>query len=122
MRQSRAMVLAVLGLAIVTTAALAEDRRSANTMLGACRFEAQQPAPVQDQEWTLAFQCRDSIAILIKNGPKQPAFMSACVPENTSSHVVARAIVDFLEKEPERLGERFDIRGTVALHQAWPCH
>jgi len=121
MMQFRGTVLALLGLAIATTAVLAEDRRSANTMLKACRFEAQQPAPVQDQEWTLAFQCRDSIALLIKNGPKQPSFMSVCVPETTSPHLVARTIVDFLENEPERLGERFDIRATVALHHTWPC-
>jgi hypothetical protein len=47
--------------------------------------------------------------------------LSSCVPETLSPHIIAKAVVDFLEQHPERYHERFDIRSAAALHSAWPC-
>jgi hypothetical protein len=101
--------------------AKAEDRRSVERLLPGCRFEALQPAPVQDSEWEKAFECRDALAEAVKVGPIQPKTLASCVPENTSPHAVARAVVDILDRNPERYQERFDIRAATALHQAFPC-
>lgn len=98
-----------------------EDRRSVDYMLPGCRFQALAPAPIRDDEWTQAFQCRDALRVVVANGPKQPKFMAACVPDHVNEHDIARAIVERLERNPERLKERFDIRAASALHDAWPC-
>ncbi len=101
--------------------AQAEDRRSVEKLLQGCKYEALRPAPVQDSEWSEAFQCRDALEAAVKVGPIQPKSMASCVPEGTSPHVVAKAVVEFLEQNPERYRERFDIRSATALHSAWPC-
>ena len=111
----------VLVLALVATHAQAEDRRSVEKLLQGCRFEALRPAPVQDSEWSEAFECRDALAVAVKVGPMQPKMMASCVPETVSPHIVAKAVVEFLEQNPERYRERFDIRSAVALHSAGPC-
>jgi len=111
------MVLLVFPLA----GARAEDRRSVEKLIQGCRYEALRPAPVQDSEWSEAFECRDAIAESVKVGPIQPKMLSSCVPESVSPHIVAKAVVDFLEQHPERFHERFDIRSAAALHSAWPC-
>ncbi len=104
-----------------TSAFAFEDRRSVEILLNGCRYQALRPAPVQDSEWEAAFQCRDALRIVIANGPKQPSFMAACVPDSIPEHEIARALVKVLERNPERYKERFDIRAATALHEVWPC-
>jgi len=115
------LVLVMLALVLSSGTAEAEDRRSVEKLLQGCRYEALQPAPVQDKEWSEAFECRDALAVAVKVGPTQPKMMASCVPETLSPHIVAKAVVEFLEQNPERYRERFDIRSAVALHSAWPC-
>lgn len=105
----------------LTPAFAFEDRRSVEALLKGCRYEALKPAPVQDSEWEEAFQCRDALRVVIANGPKQPKFMAVCVPDSVPEHEIARALVNTLERNPERYKERFDIRATSALHETWPC-
>lgn len=114
--------LAIILLLVTAGSARSDDRRSVEYMLPGCAYEAFRPAPVQDSQWSEAFSCRDALATIVKNGPTQPSFMSACVPDETSPHEIARTVVDFLEKNPERYRERFDMRATAALHSVWPCH
>ena len=115
------LALAFVGLEICSQVAQADDRRSVEYLLQGCRFEALTPAPVQDREWSEAFQCRDALAVAIKVGPIQPKMMSSCVPESLSPHSVAKAVVQYLEQFPERYRERFDMRAATALHHTWPC-
>jgi len=115
------LVFVMLLLAFPWAGAQAEDRRSVEKLIQGCRYEALRPAPVQDSEWSEAFECRDAIAESVKVGPIQPKMLSSCVPENVSPHIVAKAVVEFLEQHPERFRERFDIRSAAALHSAWPC-
>lgn len=98
-----------------------EDRRSVETLLNGCRYQALRPAPVQDSEWEAAFQCRDALRIVVADGPKQPKFMAACVPATIPDHEIAKALVKVLERNPERYKERFDMRAASALHEVWPC-
>jgi hypothetical protein len=116
------LVFVMVLLALPLAGARAEDRRSVEKLIQGCRYEALHPAPVQDSEWSEAFECRDAIAESVKVGPIQPKMLSSCVPESVSPHIVAKAVVDFLEQHPERFHERFDIRSAAALHSAWPCH
>ena len=118
----RSVALGITGLILIAGTASADDRRSVEFMLPGCRYEALRPSPVQDSEWTQALMCRDALEAVIKNGPIQPAFLASCVPENTPIHDVARTVVDFLEQDPKRLRERFDMRASSALHSVWPCH
>jgi hypothetical protein len=111
----------IYGAVMALSPAQAEDRRSVEYLLPGCRFAAFEPAPVKDDEWTLALQCRDALNVAVKNGRLQPKFLAACVPDSTETYEVARAVVNFLEKNPERYKERFDIRVASALHDAWPC-
>lgn len=122
MIRTKNIALAIIVLVITAPSAFSEDRRSVEFMLPGCQFEAFRPAPVQDNQWSQAFSCRDALAVAVKNGPTQPAFLAACVPEDTSPHDLARMVVEFLEKSPERYKERFDIRAAAALHSVWPCH
>ena len=122
MMDMRLVLFAVVGVAVISGAARADDRRSVETLLPGCRFQASSPAPVQDSEWTQALACRDAIDAVIKNGPLQPSFLSSCVPDNTPPHLVARAVVMFLEQDVQRMRERFDMRAAAALHTNWPCH
>jgi len=115
------LVFVMVLLAFPSAGARAEDRRSVEKLIQGCRYEALRPAPVQDSEWSEAFECRDAIAESVKVGPIQPKMLSSCVPESVSPHIVAKAVVDFLEQHPERFHERFDIRSAAALHSAWPC-
>ncbi len=115
------LVFVMVLLAFPWAGARAEDRRSVEKLIQGCRYEALRPAPVQDSEWSEAFECRDAIAESVKVGPIQPKMLSSCVPESVSPHIVAKAVVDFLEQRPERFHERFDIRSAAALHSAWPC-
>jgi hypothetical protein len=98
-----------------------EDRRTVEFMLEGCRYQALKPAPVRDDEWTKAFTCRDALKIIVANGRIQPKFLASCVPNNVQEHDVARTVVQILERNPERFKERFDIRASAALHEAWPC-
>ena len=98
-----------------------EDRRTVELMLIGCRFYAQRPAPVRDAEWSQSFECRDALRIIVADGRRQPKFLASCVPESLTEHEIARAVVQILERNPERFKERFDIRATAALHEAWPC-
>jgi len=115
------LVFVMFVLAFYSANAQAEDRRSVEKLIQGCRYEALRPAPVQDSEWSEAFQCRDAIAESVRVGPIQPKMLSSCVPETLSPHIIAKAVVDFLEQHPERYHERFDIRSAAALHSAWPC-
>ena len=115
------LVFVTFLLALYSAGAQAEDRRSVEKLIQGCRYEALRPAPVQDSEWSEAFQCRDAIAESVRVGPIQPKMLSSCVPETISPHIIAKAVVDFLEQHPERFRERFDIRSAAALHSAWPC-
>ncbi len=98
-----------------------EDRRTVEFMMEGCRYHALKPAPVRDAEWTQAFQCRDALKIIVANGRIQPKFLASCIPDNIQEHDIARAVVQILDRNPERFKERFDIRATAALHEAWPC-
>ncbi|MFM8608567.1 MAG: Rap1a/Tai family immunity protein [Hyphomicrobiales bacterium] len=98
-----------------------EDRRTVELMLIGCRFHAQKPAPVRDAEWGQSFECRDALRIIVADGRRQPKFLASCIPESVTEHEIARAVVQILERNPERFKERFDIRATAALHEAWPC-
>ena len=98
-----------------------EDRRSAETMIEGCRYAAARPAPVKDAEWTQALDCRDAIRVVVQNGPIQPKFLASCVPETTKPKTIAAVVVDFLEANPARKTERFDMLASIALHGAWPC-
>lgn len=98
-----------------------EDRRTVELMLVGCRFQAQKPSPVQDAEWSQSFECRDALRVIVADGRRQPKFLSSCVPNTVTEHEIARAVVQILERNPERFKERFDIRATAALHEAWPC-
>ena len=98
-----------------------EDRRTVELMLVGCRFQAQRPAPVRDAEWSQSFECRDALRTIVADGRRQPKFLSSCVPDSVTEHEIARAVVQILERNPERFKERFDIRATKALHEAWPC-
>jgi hypothetical protein len=118
----RSVALVITGLVFVSGSAFADDRRSVEFILPGCRYEALRPAPVQDSEWSQAFICRDALATIIKDGPIQPAFLASCVPEGTPIREIARAVVEFLERDNNRYHERFDIRAASALHSMWPCH
>lgn len=98
-----------------------EDRRTVELMLQGCRYQAQKPPPVRDTEWSQAFECRDALKIIAANGRQQPKFLASCVPSSIPEHEIARAIVQILERSPERLKERFDMRAAAAMHEAWPC-
>jgi len=118
----RSVALVITGLIFVAGSAFADDRRNVEFVLPGCRYVALNPPPVQDSEWSQAFICRDALANVIKSGPTQPTFMSSCIPEDIPQHVIARAVVEFLEQDPKRMRERFDIRAAAALHSVWPCH
>jgi Rap1a immunity proteins len=125
-RRGMKIISSLTALFALTTLALtynarAEDRRSVEYLLPACRFTALDPAPVKDADWTLALQCRDALATAVKNGRLQPKFLAACVPDSVDMSTVAQSVVAFLERNPERYKERFDIRVASALHDAWPC-
>ena len=98
-----------------------EDRRTVELMIKGCRYQAQRPPPVRDSEWSEAFECRDALKVIVANGRSQPKFLSSCVPSSIPEHEVARIVVQILERSPERLKERFDMRASAALHEAWPC-
>jgi len=98
-----------------------EDRRTVEFMLEGCRYQALKPAPIRDDEWTKAFTCRDALKIIVANGRIQPKFLASCVPDNVQDHDIARAVVQILDRNPERFKERFDMRATAALHEIWPC-
>ncbi len=116
------ITLGIAGFILLSSNALADDRRNVEYMLPGCRFQALNPPPVQDSEWTQALICRDALESIVKNGPLQPVFLNSCVPENIPPHRIAQAVVEFLERDVNRLRERFDIRATAALHSVWPCH
>jgi Rap1a immunity proteins len=98
-----------------------EDRRTVELMMEGCRYQALKPAPVRDDEWTKAFECRDALKNIVANGRIQPKFLASCVPDNVHDHDIARAVIQILGRNPERFKERFDLRATAALHEAWPC-
>ena len=101
--------------------AVAEDRRSVSVMLPGCRFAAYKPAPVRDDEWSMAIDCNNSMKLIIKNGRIQPKFMASCLPDHVQLHTAIAAVVAILEGQTDRRNERFDIAATSALHQTWPC-
>jgi hypothetical protein len=86
--------------------------------LNSCWLDA---AFMRDAEWSQSFECRDALRTIVADGRRQPKFLSSCVPDSVTEHEIARAVVQILERNPERFKERFDIRATTALHEAWPC-
>ena len=98
-----------------------QDRRSVELMLIGCRYHAKKPSPVKDNEWSQSFDCRAALRTIIADGRRQPKFLASCVPGTVSEHEIARIVVKILERNPERYKERFDLRATAALHEAWPC-
>jgi hypothetical protein len=49
------------------------------------------------------------------------AEMASCPPENTTVDQAVRVVVEFMEANPQSLGDYFHWLVVEALRKAWPC-
>jgi len=94
---------------------------SAQSVVPSCKYAALNPRSFSVEYKKYSEKCILLLKQAINDGPSQPASLSACVPSYISTHNIAMSIINFLEKNPNRQNQRFDILAALVLHNSWPC-
>ena len=110
----------------MTSAAGAEDARSASVQLPHCkRFLARsQDQPVQGRSDLVAEgTCVGKIIALDDTAGTGllPQHMRFCYPSGVNIGQMVQVVVRYLETHPARLHENFTLVAWVAMRDAWPC-
>jgi hypothetical protein len=105
-------------LALITTAAHpAEDELSANANLPGCKAILRGKLLSTDP---LVYPMGRCGGILIGLGYATHHY-GACVPDNATIGQIARIVVTYIERQPERWHEDFRALALEAMRDAWPC-
>jgi hypothetical protein len=114
------MVLVALGIAVVARPCVAlEYAKSGSDLIEACRAAASGSQPTTAQ----AGVCVGEVSALAWLAPGQISdVIRSCVPDNVSPQQTVQAVVNYLDRNQDRLHEPFEGLALEALAQRWPCH
>ena len=98
-----------------------ERRQSGNDLIEACRSIAQGIAPATDTALRIGL-CRGEIEGLNWLAPgAYDENLRSCVPANIMPREMAEAVVNYLDRNRDRLSEPFEGLALEALAHTWPC-
>lgn len=114
--------LLVLTLRVQVSAASAQElSKTGRDLVEACRALATGEKPPADNAFQIG-TCLGEIKALnwLAPGVADPNLRS-CVPANVTDIEIASIIVDYLDRNPDRLREPFQGLALEALAGTWPC-
>jgi len=122
LRQSMPAMVCVGLIAAASEAAAQEEitpDMSANSMFFGCRAFAEGQMSVKSL--SLANFCSGVVHGLAYLSNSLPPDFRSCVPETSNAQQKARVVVKYIEANPERMHEHFELLAVEAFHYAWPC-
>jgi hypothetical protein len=121
-RLMRAVVWAALIVSASEAAAqLPAGDTSANALLRGCKAIVEGRA-ADTQLFGLGNFCAGIVTGLASVGQQlSPPEWQSCAPAGTNAQELARVVVDYIGKHPERMNEDFRRLTLQAFHDAWPC-
>jgi Rap1a immunity proteins len=96
-------------------ASFAEDDESANDMMPACRDF------INSSSDTTPFSrgvCAGTIGTILAFGRHVGTH---CAPLRVSNGQALRVVIQYIDKQPARLHEKFGLLAIEAMQEAWPC-
>lgn len=113
------MVLVALGIAVVARPCAAlEYTKSGSDLIEACRTASSVSQPTTADEG----MCVGEVAALAWLAPGALSkVIRSCVPDNVGAEQMAQAVVNYLDRNHDRLREPFEGLALEALAQRWPC-
>jgi hypothetical protein len=130
MMLARAVLLAIFVVAGVvpwSPANAGQELQTGNDLLTACRLLADDTGVKNDANATAddplhVGMCFGEIEALNWLAPGVPdPNLRSCVPADTTTAQMAKVIIRYLERRPERLREPFEGLALEALAHTWPC-
>jgi len=118
----------VIGLALITTPAMAQKSLTGNDMLRHCsRADDSAPgkAPLSGDLGNISMQgiCVGAVGgmrYLANDGTTQSEH-ATCIPSAVTNGQALSVVVRYLRNHPERLHEQFESLVLAAFVEAWPC-
>jgi Rap1a immunity proteins len=101
-------------------ACAAEDTRSGNYLLEACRLVAQDATVTYDQSFKVGI-CLGEIEAVSWFAPGQSDLLKSCPPPMAPMSQMAKVIVAYFDRHPSELHHVFLGLALDAFREAWPC-
>jgi hypothetical protein len=118
-------VFAIIAAASMLAPAIAADPDSANSRMPGCRelAEAMERAARNSNN---PYRSGDDFNQGLCGGTIQTLmfvarFIGVCRPHEATLPQAIRVIIQYIDAQPERMHEDFNVLAIEALHNAWPC-
>jgi hypothetical protein len=117
----RILIVTAVVADIISPVRAQEAPQSGNDLIGACRAIADGSAPAADTALRVGV-CRGQIEALNWVAPGLMGDnIRSCVPTGVTRQEMAKAVVDYLDHNRDRLREPFEGLALEALSLKWPC-